>query len=131
MARNGELPEIYKRNIWHSSEGLIVSTIILITFVLFFNLNEIAAIGSISILFIHALVHIGHFLKIKKSGASKILVALAIVTIGIAIVLALNYTSKHIPNVGYFIAGGFVLAFLLEIGLRLVTKRVIKKQIIV
>ena len=131
MARNGELPEIYKRNIWHSSEGLIVSTIILITFVLFFNLNEIAAIGSISILFIHALVHIGHFLKIKRSGASKILVALAIVTIGIAIVLALNYTSKHIPNVGYFIAGGFVLAFLLEIGLRLVTKRVIKKQIIV
>jgi amino acid transporter len=131
MAKNGELPEIYKRNIWHSSEGLIVSTIILITFVLFFNLNEIAAIGSISILFIHALVHIGHFLKIKKSGASKILVALAIVTIGIAIVLALNYTSKHIPNVGYFIAGGFVLAFLLEIGLRLVTKRVIKKQIIV
>jgi len=131
MARNGELPEIYKRNIWHSSEGLIVSTIILITFVLFFNLNEIAAIGSISILFIHALVHIGHFLKIKKSGASKILVALAIVTIGIAIVLALNYTSKHIPNVGYFIASLGAFVAILEIGLRLVTKRVIKKQIIV
>ncbi len=128
MAKNGELPEIYRRNIWHSSEGLIVSTIILIIFVLFFNLNEIAAIGSISILFIHGLVHIGHLLKIKKTGASKILIALAIITIGIAIVLALNYTSKHIPNVGYFIAGGFVLAFLLEIGLRLITKRVITKQ---
>jgi len=55
---------------------------------------------------------------------------LAIITIGISIVLALNYTAKHIPNVGYFIAGGFILAFLLEIGLRLVTKRVVKKQII-
>ncbi len=128
MAKNGELPEVYRRNIWHSSEGLIVSTIILIIFVLFFNLNEIAAIGSISILFIHGLVHIGHLLKIKKTGASKLLIALAIITIGIAIVLALNYTSKHIPNVGYFIAGGFVLAFLLEIGLRLITKRVITKQ---
>jgi len=128
MAKNGELPEVYKRGVWHSSEGLIVSTVILIAFVLFFNLNEIAAIGSISILFIHGLVHIGHLLQIKKSGASKLLIYLAIITIGVAIVLALNYTSKHIPNVGYFIAGGFVLAFLLEIGLRLVTKRVITKQ---
>ena len=128
MAKNGELPEVYERNVWHSSEGLIVSTAILICFVLFFNLTEIAAIGSISILFIHALVHIGHFLKIHKTKASKILVALAILTIAIAIVLALNYTSKHIPNVGYFIAGGFILAFLIEIALRVVTKRVITSQ---
>ncbi len=130
MAKNGELPKVYRRNIWHSSEGLIVSTVILIIFVLFFNLNEIAAIGSISILFIHGLVHIGHLLKIEKTGASKILIILAIIAIGITIVLALNYTSKHIPNVGYFIAGGFVLSFLLEITLRLITKRIITKQIL-
>jgi len=128
MAKNGELPKIYQRNVWNSSEGLIISTIILIAFVLFFNLTEIAAIGSISILFIHALVHIGHLLKIKDTKASKFLVILAIVTIALAIILALNYTSKHIPNVGYFIAGGFVLAFAIEIGLRLMTKRVISPQ---
>ncbi len=130
MAKNGELPKVYQRNIWHSSEGLIVSTIILIVFVLFFNLNEIAAIGSISILFVHGLVHIGHLLKIEKTGASKILIALAIITIGVTIVLALNYTSKHIPNVGYFIASGFVLAFFIEIALRLISKRVVSRQII-
>ncbi len=128
MAKNGELPKVYKRNVWHSSEGLIVSTVILIAFVLFFDLTEIAAIGSISILFIHALVHIGHLFKIKDTKASKFLVVLAIVTIAVAIVLALNYTSKHIPDVGYFIAGGFVLAFIIEIGLRLVTNRVISPQ---
>jgi len=129
MAKNGELPEAYERNVWHSSEGLIISTLFLILFILFFELDEIAAIGSISILFIHALVHIGHLFKIEKTGASKVLVILAILTISIAIVLAFSYTSKHIPNVGYFIAGGFVLAFILEIGLRLVTKRVVLKQI--
>jgi len=129
MAKNGELPKVYQRNVWHSSEGLIISTLILIIFVLFFNLTEIAAIGSISILFIHAMVHIGHLLKIKDTKASKFLVVLAILTIMTAIVLALAYTSKHIPNVGYYIAGGFLLAFLIEIGLRLVTKRVVSKQI--
>ena len=129
MAKNGELPEVYERNVWHSSEGLIISTIFLIIFVLFFKLDEIAAIGSISILFIHAFVHIGHLLKIEKTKASKLLVVLAILTIAIAIILALSYTAKHIPNVGYFIAGGFVVAFLLEISLRIFTKRVVSKQI--
>ncbi len=128
MAKNGELPEVYDRNVWHSSEGLIVSTVILILFVLFFKLDEIAAIGSVSILFIHALVHIGHLFRIKKTGASKILVLLAILTIAVTIVLALNYTSRHIPDVGYAIAIGFVLAFIIEIALRLLTRRVVKKQ---
>jgi amino acid transporter len=128
MAKNGELPEVYDRNVWHSSEGLIVSTVILILFVLFFKLDEIAAIGSVSILFIHALVHIGHLFRIKKTGASKILVLLAILTITVTIILALNYTSRHIPDVGYAIAIGFVLAFIIEIALRLLTRRVVKKQ---
>ncbi len=128
MARNGELPKVYQRGVWHSSEGLVVSTIILIIFVLFFQLDEIAAIGSISILFIHMFVHIGHLLKIKKSSASKFLVILAILSILSAIVLALLYTSTHIPNVGYYIVGGFILAFFIEIALRLITKRVIKPQ---
>jgi len=129
MAKNGELPKVYERNVWHSTEGLIVSTIILILFVLFFDLSEIAAIGSISILFIHALVHIGHLFKTKQTKASKFLIYLAIITIAITIILALNYTSKHIPNVGYFIASGFVLAFVIEITLRLITKRIVSKQI--
>ena len=129
MAKNGELPTIYQRNVWHSSEGLIISTIILIIFVLFLKLDEIAAIGSISILFIHVFVHIGHLFKIKKTGASKLLVILAIITIAITIILALIYTSKHIGNVGYFIVVGFIVAFVLEIMLRLITKRVVSKQI--
>jgi len=128
MAKNGELPKVYERNVWHSSEGLIVSTLILIVFVLFFDLTEIAAIGSISILFIHAMVHTGHLFKINETKASKVLVVLAILTIAVAIILAFNYTSGHIPNVGYFIAAGFVLAFSIEIGFRLITKRVISKQ---
>jgi len=129
MAKNGELPEVYELNVWHSTQGLVVSTVILSMFVIFFNLKEIAAVGSISILFIHGFVHIGHLLNIKKTGASKLLIYLAIITIALAIILALNYTSQHIPNVGTLISSGFVLAFLLEIILRVATKRVVKRQI--
>lgn len=128
MAKNGELPKVYERNVWHNYEGLIISTVFIIVFMLFFDLTEIAAIGSISILFIHALVHIGHLLRINDTKASKFLVILAILTIIAAIILALNYTSEHISHVGYYIAGGFVLAFIIEIALRLITNRVISKQ---
>jgi len=57
------------------------------------------------------------------------LVILAILTIAVAIVLALNYISKHIPStIGYYIAIGFVLSFAIEIGLRLINKRTVSKQ---
>ncbi len=128
MAKNGDLPRVYQINVFKSYEGLIVSTIILIIMVLFFKLKEIAAIGSISILFIHGFVHIGHLLKTDITKANKLLIYLAIITIAIAITLALQYTSKHIPNVGYSILFGFMIAFILEITLRLTTKRVIRKQ---
>ncbi len=47
MAVNGELPKVYERNVWHSTQGLVISTAILIAFVLFFDLTQIATIGSI------------------------------------------------------------------------------------
>ena len=130
MAKDGELPKVYKINLFKSTQGLIISTFLIILMALFFNLAEIATIGSISMLFIHAIVHIGHLFKIKKTKASKLLVSFAIVTIALVIILALNYSSKHIANIGYYIAGAFILAFLLEVALRLSTKRVIKRQII-
>jgi len=95
-----------------------------------YALAEIASIGAISMLFIHMIVHIGHLLKRKETDASIILLILAIVTMATAIVFALQYTSKHIPNVGYFLAGAFFLAFIIEIALRIFTKRIIQKQTI-
>ena len=128
MAKDGQLPKVYQINVFKSTEGLIISTLIITLLALFFNLGEIATIGSISMLFIHSIVHIGHLFKIRQTGASKLLIYLAIITIAAVIVLALHYSAKHIHHIGYYIAGAFVVAFLLEVILRLTTKRVIRKQ---
>ena len=129
MAKEGELPKIYQKNIYKSTEGLIISTFIIILLALFFNLSEIATIGSLSMLFIYWIVNIGHLFKIKKTGASRVLIFLSIITTAIVIIFALHYSSKHIAHIGYYIAGAFVISFLLEVTLRLVTNRVIKRQI--
>ncbi len=128
MAKDGDLPDIYKRNVWNSNEGLIVSAVFLIFLILFFNLTEIAILGSIYILFIHVFVHIGHLAKVKKTEASKTIIIFSIITLSITIILALIYTSKYVGNVGYYVVGGFLLSYTIEMILRLTTKRVIQKQ---
>jgi len=128
MAKDGDLPKVYERNVWHSSEGLIISAIFLVLMILFFKLSEIATIGSIYILFIHVFVHVGHLLKIGVTGASRAIILFSILTLMVTIVLALIYTARHVENIGYYIVGGFILSYALEMILRLGTKRVIKKQ---
>jgi amino acid transporter len=128
MAKNWELPKQYSYNVYHSTEWLVISSIFIIIFILFFDLSEVASIWAISMLFIHLLVHIWHLFKIKETKASKILIYLAILTISTTIILAYNYMSKHIDNLWYLIIWSFILAFLIEISLRLFTWREINKQ---
>ncbi|MFK5882290.1 MAG: APC family permease [Sulfurospirillum sp.] len=129
MAKDGDLPKVYERSICHSSEGLIVSAVLLIVMILFFKLNEIATIGSIYILFIHVFVHTGHLFRVDKTGANRAVLLFSIITLIATIVLAFIYTSKHVENIGYYIIGGFILSYALEMILRLATKRVVQKQI--
>jgi len=100
MAKDGNLPKIYERNVWHSSEGLIISAIFIALMILFFKLSQIATIGSIYILFIHVFVHIGHLFKIKVTEANRVIIIFSILSLMTTIVLALIYTAKHVENIG-------------------------------
>ena len=130
MAKNWELPKIYTRRIYNNNEWLVISSLFIIAFILFFDLSSIASIWAVSMLFIHLIVHIWHLFKIKHTWASKFLVYLAILTITLTIIISYNYMSGKIPNIWYMLLGSVVFAFLIEVTLRLLTKRVIKKQIV-
>ena len=95
----------------------------------FFDLSSIAAIGAITTLLIHMIVHIGHLRLLKKTGASLWLVLAAIVVNLAAIVLSTIYLSGKQPSILAWIAGFIVAAFALEILLRALTGRVIVKRI--
>lgn len=129
LAKDGELPSEFGKPIAHSREGLIISGFFIIVSLLLFDLSEIAAIGSISILFIHAVTHIGHLKLIKETGASRILVILAALFSLSAMMLALDYVFKESDHV-IGILGGFVLvAVVTEVSLRMITKRELKPRI--
>ena len=129
LAKNGELPQVFGVPIAHSREGLVISGILVILLSLLFDLSEIAAIGSISILFVHAVTHIGHLRIISKTGASHLLVLLAAILCLAAMVLAFVYVNGKSNQVGFVILGFLIFAATTELILQKAYKREVKPRI--
>ncbi|MRI83798.1 MAG: amino acid transporter [Nitratiruptor sp.] len=131
LARKGELPKVYEYNVFHSTEGLIVSALLIVPMVLFWNLGEIATIASIVVLLIQGFVHVGHLLfLIERTRAKGFLVLLAALGAFAAAGFALDYTAQKMSAVGWYVAGAFLGASLLEVGLRLTSRWVIRRQVV-
>ena len=129
LAKDGELPSGFGKAIAHSREGLIISGLFIIISLLLFNLSEIAAIGSISILFIHTVTHIGHLRLIAETGASRMLVILAALFSFSAMILALNYVLQVQDHVVSILVGFVLVAVFTEISLRIITKKEVRTRV--
>ncbi len=129
LAKDGELPEVFGEPIGHSREGLIISGIFIVILSLLFDLSEIAAIGSIAILFVHAVTHIGHLKLAGETGASRFLVLLAALFSLLAMVLALVYVSQQSGHVVLVLIGFIVVAAITEILLQKIAKREVLPRI--
>lgn len=74
IAREGELPELLKKKVWHRPvEGLIITSLITIIIANFFDLLSISTVGSAGFLIIFAAVN-GANLKLYRLTNSKRLI---------------------------------------------------------
>jgi len=129
MAKEGNLPKVYEYNVYNSYEGLIISTLLIIPMILFFNLAQITTVATIIMLLVQGTTHVGHLNLIKETGAKKYLVILAILFMfGIA-GLTLYSTYKTMPEIAYYLIASFAIAFSVEFLLKYINKRVISKQV--
>jgi amino acid transporter len=129
LAKDGELPQAFGVPILHSREGLVISGLFIIVISLLFQLNEICTIGSISVLSVHAITHIGHLRLIGQTGASRYLVIGAAVLCIIAAVLALMYVYGKSTYVVFFLLAFPAAALVSEVLLRKVRKREVRPRI--
>ncbi len=129
LARIGELPSVFGKPIAHSREGLLISSAAIIIMAVFFDLSSIAAIGAISTLGIHLIVHVGHLRILKKTKASMVMILTAIVVNLGAIILSVIYLSGNSPSTLYWVIGFFASVFVLELFFRIVTGRVVGKRV--
>ena len=130
MAKEGNLPKIYRYNLFSSYEGLLVSTALIVPMILFLSLSEVTTVAALTVLIIQGVVHIGHLFRIKETGANPLLVALAAISMFGITLLTLIYTEKHDPKIGYYLLAAFAFAFFAESILRLLTQRVVRKQVV-
>jgi amino acid transporter len=110
LARDGELPAAFGQPIGHSREGLVISGLLVILLSLLFDLSQIASIGSISILFVHAITHLGHLRLARETGASRLLVGIAALLSLVAMGLALIYVGQRSDTVVQVLVGFVAVA---------------------
>ena len=129
MAKEGELPVVYKYNVYKSFEGLIISAILIIPIILFLNLAQITTVAAIIMLIVQGSSHIAHLNLIKETGAKLWIVVLAIFSMFGVAGLTLYSTYKTMPEIAYYLIIIFAIAFTIEFLLRYFNKRVVSKQI--
>ncbi len=128
LARYGELPGEFGKPVGHSREGLLISGMFVIVLSLFFDLTEIAVLGSLSILFVHTMTHIGHYRIIHETGASRPLVILAILSSGAAMLLSVYHQASHAPGLVLMLIGFMAAGFVTEVVLAKVTGKTLKNR---
>ena len=105
LAKDGELPSEFGKPIAHSREGLVVSGVAIVVLSVLLDLSEIAAIGSLLILIVHATVHVGHLRIIKQTGAAPTLVVLALLASAGTVCLAGYHSLRTAPHLIVVLAG--------------------------
>jgi len=123
LAKEGELPSEFGEPIAHSREGLLISGVLVILLGLALDLSQIAVLGSISILFVHGVTHIGHLRVASQTGASVFLVALAALLSFTAMLLTLYYQVHQSASVIWMLAAFVVIAVVLEYSLQRFARR--------
>jgi amino acid transporter len=123
MAKDGQLPRFFAKSIGHTREGLFVTVLFTALCIIFLNLLQIAAVGSITMLFIHAVTHLGHLKIIKQTKASMFWVVTAFLATLAVIVLFLIYSIKDSYTILYLFMGILALSFFIELVIRATTHR--------
>ncbi len=129
MAKEGNLPKEYKYKVYSSFEGIIISAVLIVPMILFFNLTEITTVAAIIMLIVQGSTHIAHLKLIKETGAKLYIVVLAIFAMFSVAGITLYSTYKTMPEIAYYLIVTFVLAYTGELLLRHFNSRVVSKQV--
>lgn len=115
IARDGELPKTFARTEWRGATGgLLITTALVILFILFFDLAGVTMMGSGAFLLIYAAVNAGHLRILAKTGANKTLVMISLVLCLCLFCVLEVYTYQHSPLAVYTMVALLIASFIFE-----------------
>jgi len=129
IAKHGELPKIFERKIWgRSTEGLFLTSLVVLFFANFLELDGIAMLGSASFLLIYGAVNISHLKLYKKTGAKPLIIIISIISciafFGVLTFYEINHSPVTLLILILVIFGCFIFEWLY----RGLSKRIIKTR---
>ena len=129
IAKHGELPTIFERKVWgKSTEGLFITSGIVLLFANFLELDGIAMLGSASFLLIYGSVNISHLKLYKETGAKPLIILLSIFSCLIFLGVLIYYELYHSPITLLILILVVMSCFMAEWLYRKYTKRILKTR---
>jgi len=129
MAKDGELPGLFRRHVQKSRQGLLVSGFVVSIAAVAFDLSQIAVLGAISILVVHAAVHVGHLRLLGDTGANRWVVSLAAAAAFAIVTFTLVDAARTSWTMPLLFAAVVAVSFGGEWVLRLTTQRRLRTRI--
>ncbi len=126
MAKDGHLPPIFglkRKKREGGTQGLVISALLIILLAIFFDVTAIASIGSAVSLAIFALLTVAHLRLSNETGASKLILYVALVATIVAILLFCWYTLITAPQTFAILVVTIILAWVVEAVWRNISKR--------
>ncbi len=131
MAKDGQLPPRFglKRKYRPGgTQGLVISSLLIVLLAVFFNVSAIASIGSAVALAIFALLTVAHIRLAKETGASVLILVVALIATLGAILLFCWNTLQTAPQTFTILVITIILAWVVEAIWRQISKREVKTE---
>ncbi len=115
VARDGELPKVFARTEWRGATGgLFITTLLVLIFILFFDLAGVTMMGSGAFLLIYAAVNAGHLRILSQTGARKSLIITSLMLCLVLFCTLEVYTFHHSPVAVYTMMALLIMSFAIE-----------------
>jgi len=114
LAVNGQLPQLFKREVRASTRGLTISALLALLMVNFLTLTTVASLGSATSLLVYFLVNVGALRLIRKKGLDRILIMASVAACLFAILVWILYTLKTSPHSLTIFFSFLIIAFVSE-----------------
>jgi amino acid transporter len=127
IAKDGELPEVMEKKIWHRPiEGLFITTVLTLLIANLFDLSSIAMMGSAGFLIIFAGVNGANVRLYAKTGSHRWIAVLGVIVCLGALGALIWQRATASPQELWVLGVMLVLAFVIEAVYRRFTGRVIR-----
>src|SRR5918911_161907 len=115
VAKDGQLPESFTRKVWsRNSEGLFITSGLVIVFVALFDLGPIAMMGSAAFLIVYAAVSFGHLRIHRETGARPTILWASLITLLVMFVLLMIYILNNQPAAAVALLATLAISVVVE-----------------